>query len=139
MSTVAVTSCVKIKSLTICGGGSESSPRNVRVFVNRDDIDFETANDAPPAQTIELLSDVAAQPDAEYKLKAAKFQRVESVTLFFDETFGGDEQSTELAYVGFRGEFDQVISREAVIATYEARPMTEDHKTPTTNKAREGL
>eukprot|EP01108_Squamamoeba_japonica_P008660 TRINITY_DN7749_c0_g1_i1.p1 TRINITY_DN7749_c0_g1~~TRINITY_DN7749_c0_g1_i1.p1 ORF type:complete len:216 (+),score=19.52 TRINITY_DN7749_c0_g1_i1:124-771(+) len=134
---VPFTSCVKIKSITICGGSSENSPKNVRVFVNRDDVDFSNASDLEPTQALELIDDVNVQADAEYKLRAAKFQRVQSVTLFFDENFGADE--TEIYYIGFRGEFDQEITRKAVIATYESKPMLEDHKQPTTNAPREGL
>ena len=92
---------MNVKSITICGGGRESSPRSVRVFVNREDLDFSAAADATPTQVLELIDDVDAQPDAEYKLRAAKFQRVSSLTLFFDANFAGEDESTEIVYIGY--------------------------------------
>eukprot|EP00019_Armaparvus_languidus_P012510 CAMPEP_0168584252 /NCGR_PEP_ID=MMETSP0420-20121227/3034_1 /TAXON_ID=498008 /ORGANISM="Pessonella sp." /LENGTH=215 /DNA_ID=CAMNT_0008619029 /DNA_START=8 /DNA_END=655 /DNA_ORIENTATION=- len=136
---IPFTSAVNIKSITVTGGSTESSPKLLQCWINREDIDFSNVEDLPPVQEIELIQDVNAQPDAEYKTNITKFQRVENITLFFKETFGGDEQSTEIHYIGFRGEFDQIISREPIIATYEAKPMLQDHKLPSNNQPRMGM
>lgn len=122
-------------------------------------------------QSFELVEEASCQADVEYQTKLHKFQRVESLTLFFDGSFG--DEAMRLTFLGVRGEvrvaggsptlrrraervcrsqFDQVISRQAVIAglcvravgagecgavvtavrarapVYESRPMLEDHK-----------
>lgn len=79
--------------------------------------------------------------------------------MFFDSNFGAGDVSTRITYLGFRGEFDQIISRQAVIAgqqrtlfrfvltpkmtlnmdqVYESRPMLEDHQLPANNAPKMG-
>jgi hypothetical protein len=130
---VQFSSVVRVKSVTVCGDSADTSPKNLKCFINRDDIDFSNVNDATPVQEFELIDDVSCQPNAEYKTKLAKWQRVESVTLFFDGNFAGDG-STVLTFLGFRGEFvEKLWNRAPVIAVYESRPMPDDHKLPSTN------
>jgi hypothetical protein len=141
---VPFTACVKLKSITCASPTSASSPRRVRCFANRTDIDFDNVDDAPCTQEFDLVADTAAQPDVEYAVKAAKWQRVESITLAFDplpdaQDDDDDEFAVALTYLAFRGEFDQRIARQAVLAVYESTPQLQDHKLPSITGAREGL
>lgn len=142
---VPFTACVKLKSFTCASPTAAASPRRVRCFANRADIDFDNVDDVPCTQEFDLLADdTALQPDAEYAVKAAKWQRVESVTLAFDplpdaEDDDDAEHAVALTYLAFRGEFDQRIARQAVLAVYESTPQLQDHKLPSITGAREGL
>ena len=81
---------------------------------------------------IELCQDIDGS--VEYPLSAIKFSSVYHLSLHFRTNFGSDQ--TKIYYIGFAGEF--VGTRRdtgAVICTYEARPIPQDHKTdiPTGN------
>ena len=45
---------VKIRSVCIIGGSGGNAPTKVKLFVNRDDVEFDTAADLPGEQTMEL-------------------------------------------------------------------------------------
>jgi hypothetical protein len=133
---VPFTSCVKLKSFTVAALSSDTSPRHVRLFLNRDDIDFGNCRDEKPTEEFDLVSDTSVQPDAEYFVKAARWQRVESITLAFSR---GPDPQVALTFLGFRGEFDQRIAREAVLAVYESAPQLKDHKLPSSDAVREQM
>ena len=59
-------------------------------------------------QAFDLIEEVGCQADVDYVTKLHKFQRVESLTLFFDASFGGDE--LRLDYIGLRGEVNENMS-----------------------------
>ena len=60
----------------------------MRAFVNRDDLDFETAAVLPPTQEWELAPNPQAQ--LEYQTRFTKFQGVSSLTLHLPTCFNGD-------------------------------------------------
>ena len=70
---VPFTEVVKIKGLTIVGGteaSDSSAPSKATLFINRDDLDFDSAPDAQSVQEIDLLD--GALSDTEYPLKYAQ-------------------------------------------------------------------
>ena len=122
------------------GGGSAetSAPRTVKLFVNRDDLDFETARELEPAMVLDLLPPEhgVGLGTIDYPLRpAGRFQGAASVTLYFPDNYArgadpdGDAVQTEITYVGFKGKGTRV-KRRAVDAVYESRGMKEDHKVP---------
>ena len=122
------------------GGGSAetSAPRTVKLFVNRDDLDFETARELEPAMVLDLLHPEhgVGLGTIDYPLRpAGRFQGAASVTLYFPDNYAreadpdGDAVQTEITYVGFKGKGTRV-KRRAVDAVYESRGMKEDHKVP---------
>ena len=124
------------------GGGSgsaeTSAPRTVKLFVNRDDLDFETARQLEPAMVLDLLPPEhgVGLGTIDYPLRpAGRFQGAASVTLYFPDNYAreadpdGDAVQTEITYVGFKGKGTRV-KRRAVDAVYESRGMKEDHKVP---------
>lgn len=122
---VPFTESVTIKSICISGAPEGLHPRNVKLFVNRNDIDFTTCNDVCPAQTIELSQDYQAEID--YPLSQRKFQSIANITLYFPETYGEDQM--EIYYIGFKG-VNKKWKHGVVEAVYESRAMTSDHKVP---------
>uniref|UniRef100_A0AC35F9S4 PITH domain-containing protein n=1 Tax=Panagrolaimus sp. PS1159 TaxID=55785 RepID=A0AC35F9S4_9BILA len=62
----------------------------------------------------------------DYPLIVTKFGNVHHLTLHFPSNFGGNE--TRIYYIGLRGSFQHALRDQIVIATYEARPVPDDHK-----------
>ncbi|CAM9964479.1 unnamed protein product [Discosporangium mesarthrocarpum] len=98
----------------------------MKVFVNRDDIDFGVANDLPPVQTLEMVED-SGGVEVDYPTKMTKMQNVSDITLFVPENFGAD--STIISYLGFKG-VDTKLRHGVVECVYESKPQAQDHKTP---------
>eukprot|EP00357_Protocruzia_adherens_P019672 CAMPEP_0115005784 /NCGR_PEP_ID=MMETSP0216-20121206/20094_1 /TAXON_ID=223996 /ORGANISM="Protocruzia adherens, Strain Boccale" /LENGTH=209 /DNA_ID=CAMNT_0002372209 /DNA_START=18 /DNA_END=647 /DNA_ORIENTATION=+ len=116
---------VKVKAINIATVDEESAPTSVRIFLNRDDLDFGTANDGTPAQEIQLIHNPLAEVD--YPTKITKFQNVDSLFLHFPNSNG--ELQSKISYIGFKGE-NTSVRKGIVIATYESKPLASDHKNP---------
>ncbi|KAK9417885.1 putative DUF1000 domain protein [Seiridium unicorne] len=127
---VPFTGQVKLHSILLRSSPSDSAPRTLKVFINRSDLDFETASELDPTQEFELsqTSDVQELP-----VKRALFGKVQRLTLFLEDNFGdGDEDVTRLSYLGFKGEWMQ-LGRAPVNILYEAAPNPNDHALKGTN------
>lgn len=112
-------------SILIRTSQSASAPKTLKVFQNRDDIDFAAAEDGAPDQTFELSQTSEVQ---ELPVKRAKFGKVQRLTLFVPDNFGdGDEEVTRLSYLGFKGEWMQ-LGRAPANILYEAAANPSDHK-----------
>ena len=120
------------------GGGASSSsssssssttapPTRVRLFVNRDDLDFDSLASAEPTQEFELVT-AAEGARVEYPCKPSKFSGVYSVDVHFPGN-GNNDCNTRVDFLGFKGTHTQG-KREAVVAVYESRAMPADHKLP---------
>mmetsp|Transcript_25321 Transcript_25321/g.59270 ORF Transcript_25321/g.59270 Transcript_25321/m.59270 type:complete len:228 (-) Transcript_25321:360-1043(-) len=113
-------------------------PRTIKIFSDRDNIDFEMARELEPQCKIEVLPpDHFVEGSLDYPLRpAGKFQNVSSITLFFEDNFAAgrlddadNEVSTIVTYIGVKGKGSSQ-KRMAVDAVYETRGMREDHKVP---------
>ncbi|TMW66472.1 hypothetical protein Poli38472_004237 [Pythium oligandrum] len=120
---IPFTEAVSIKSICISGGEDGAHPKTVKLFTNRDDIDFSNAGELPPQQKLELVEDHIGQID--YPLQIRKFQGVSSITLFIEDSFNGDE--TRIYYIGMKGE-SKKWRHGVVEAVFESRPQAADHK-----------
>ena len=123
--TIPFTVAVNIRSFCIVGSERGRSPSKVKIFVNRDDLDFDLARDLTATHEAELTEDFTAGID--YPLVPSKFNGVTSITLFIPSNFAGEEESTFLSYLGFKGEGTSV-RRGVVETTYEASAQMKDHK-----------
>ena len=114
---------VRLKSICISGSNSGAAPARLKVYANREDIDFASASETAPTQEFDLPEDV----DAElwHPVRAAKFGNITCLTLLFEGTHGADE--SEIFYVGFKG-VATGYKRQIVEAVYEARPQLSDHE-----------
>ncbi|EGX44750.1 hypothetical protein AOL_s00188g88 [Orbilia oligospora ATCC 24927] len=122
---------VKLHSLLIYAPPDPTSPRTLKLFINRTDVDFSNATSVTPTQTLEIpLVPPSSRPEIiEIPVKRALFNNVRSLTLFFEENHGydnDDEDVTKIWYLGFRGDFMKV-GREPVITLYEAAANPRDH------------
>jgi hypothetical protein len=96
---------------------TDSAPLTLKVFVNRDDLDFSTASEVQPTQSLSLAQTNDIQ---EVPVKRALFNTVRSLDLFFEDNWGrGDEDETRISYLGFKGEW-MALNREPINFIYEA-------------------
>ena len=65
----------------------------------------------------------------EYPTKITKFNNVGTITLGFTESVGGDDVSTCIKFLGFRGQKLKAAKVSTVDAIYEAKPNLKDHQT----------
>ncbi|RZC68418.1 hypothetical protein C5167_031648 [Papaver somniferum] len=101
----------------------------MRAFINREGIDFSDAQGMQPVQEWDLAENL--QGILEYQTRYSRFQSVGSLTLHFPENFDAD--TTQIHYIGLKGEATQL--KRDVIATivYEVMPNPSDHKTKAEN------
>lgn len=127
---IRFTGQVKLHSILIRTSPSDSAPRTLKVFINRDDVDFPLAEQLEPKQTFELSQTSEVQ---ELPVKRALFGKVQRLVLFFEDNFGdGDEDVTRISYLGFKGEWMQ-LGRAPSQILYEAAPNPNDHALKGTN------
>ena len=130
---IPFTEAVTLQSFTIRNASSNTetaSPRKIKLFTNREDLDFETAREMPPQQALELLPpDHFVEGTIDYPCRpAGRFQNISSLTIFVESNYDDSGNSgTEITYVGLKGKGTK-IKRLAVEAVYESQGMLEDHK-----------
>eukprot|EP00640_Fibrocapsa_japonica_P004955 CAMPEP_0113939628 /NCGR_PEP_ID=MMETSP1339-20121228/5916_1 /TAXON_ID=94617 /ORGANISM="Fibrocapsa japonica" /LENGTH=208 /DNA_ID=CAMNT_0000943199 /DNA_START=65 /DNA_END=691 /DNA_ORIENTATION=+ /assembly_acc=CAM_ASM_000762 len=113
---VPFSTAVKINSICVVGRGEGCAPSVVKMWVNREDIDFSNAQDVPATQQIDLVEE-NPQAEIDYPTMVRKFQNV----------------STIISYLGFKGEKTS-FKHGVVEAVYESKPMPEDHEAPSEYK-----
>lgn len=119
-----VASC-KLYSLIIRTSDTPNAPKSLKLFRNRDDLDFTAAADLKPTQTLELPR---TNEVAEIPLNRAQWNMTTSIDLFFEDNHSdGDEDVTVISYLGFKGDF-MAVNREPVNVLYEAAANPSDHK-----------
>lgn len=115
---------VKLHSILIRTPNSSSAPQTLKVFHNRDDLDFSSASDLSATQEIHLSQTSEVQ---DIPVKRALFGKVQNLTLFFVDNFGqGEEDVTRITYLGFKGEWMQ-LGRAPANIIYEAAANPSDH------------
>lgn len=132
---VPFTAAAKIKSVCIAGDGDAQHPVEVRLFTNRDDIDFENGHELKATQVLALNVDVAGEID--YPLRTSKFSSVHTLTMFFTRSVGGEDTECKIHYIGFKGE-NMKWKRGIVDAVYEVRPTAKALEDPATAAASVG-
>jgi hypothetical protein len=124
LTQASFTGQVKLHSLLLRTSNSLSAPRTLKVFINRDDLDFSSASDLPCTQEFQLSQTSEVQ---DIPVKRALFGKVQSLTLFFEDNFGdGEEDVSRVAYVGCKGEWMQ-LGRAPENIIYEAAARPSDH------------
>lgn len=118
---------VKLHSILIYTAPTPAAPKTLKLFKNRADLDFSTASDLAATQTIEVPQPVPASDVFELPLNRALWNTTTSITLFFEDNWsGGDEETTKVGYIGFKGQF-MALNREPVSVLYEAAANPSDH------------
>jgi PITH domain len=129
------TTPVKIKSICVIGAGGSENPAEMKAFINVETLDFSEAERATPAQTWELVEE-NTRGEVDYPTKFSRFQNVSKLWLFFSRNFGGDV--SRIMYIGLKGEYT-LHKREAVVSTYESRPLAAPKKVGDNTGARMGM
>lgn len=112
-------------ALLIYTAPTPAAPKNLKLFKNRDDLDFSTASDLKPTQTIEVPQATPGTDVFEIPLNRALWNTTTSITLFVEDNWG-DEETTKIGYIGFKGQF-MALNREPVSMMYEAAANPSDH------------
>ena len=120
---IPFTGSIKLKALTVIGAPNGASPSKLKVYINREDLDFSTAGDLTPLQEWDLVENVNGS--MEYPVNVAKFNGVHSIDMYFPMNFGAG--ATEIRCIAFKGEYEE-RRRQAVEAVYEARALPQDHQ-----------
>ncbi|KAL1956974.1 hypothetical protein VTO42DRAFT_6463 [Malbranchea cinnamomea] len=129
LMTIPFTGQVKLHSLLIYAAPTPSAPKTIKLFRNRPDLDFSTAADLSPTQTLTVPQTLTgADADVlEIPLNRALWNTTTSVTLFFEHNWSdGDEDVTRVGYIGFKGHY-MALNRELVSVLYEAAANPRDH------------
>ncbi|KAL1552363.1 PITH domain-containing protein 1 [Salvia divinorum] len=124
---IPFTSDVKLKSISIVGGADGTSPAKMRAFINREGIDFSDAQNMQAVQEWDLAENL--QGVLEYQTRYSRFQSVGNITLHFPVNFGGDASTTQIHYIGLKGEATQLKRDVVATIVYEITPNPSDHKT----------
>lgn len=120
---IPFTGAIKLTALTVIGGGDEKTPATMRLFINREDLDFGLVHQLQPVQEFELQPN--ARGEIEYPTQVLKFSGVHHLTIHFPRALIGDQ--SHVVFVGLKGEFSE-RRREAVQAVYELKPLKADTK-----------
>ncbi|KIK69643.1 hypothetical protein GYMLUDRAFT_34036 [Collybiopsis luxurians FD-317 M1] len=92
---------VRLRSVLLKLGRGESAPNHLQIFANHPNIvDFSEAETTKAQLDITLLQGESGV--VEYPLRVAAFASVNSVSLFFSESSGGDV--SRIYFIGFKGE-----------------------------------
>lgn len=94
---VSFPALVKLHAIKIAGPADGSAPKTVKLFANRDRMDFSDAEDFPATQTLTLTSESQTLP-----LTLTKFLSVSSITVFIENN-QADEEVTALSRLEFVG------------------------------------
>lgn len=118
---------VNLHSLLIWTDPMDVAPKTIKLFKNREDLDFESADELEPTQVLEIPEPVLDEHVFEMPLNRALWNATTSITLFFEENWSsGEEDVTVVGYIGFKGQF-MALNREPVSFLYEAAANPQDH------------
>ncbi|KAL3448831.1 PITH domain-containing protein [Aspergillus insuetus] len=124
---IPFTGQANVHSVLIYTAPTPSAPKTLKLFKNRDDLDFSTASELKPTQTIEVPQPIPGTDVFELPLNRAHWNATTSVTLFFEDNWSdGEEDVTKVGYIGLKGQF-MALNREPVSFLYEAAANPNDH------------
>lgn len=146
---VPFTGIVRLHSILVRSTADDSAPKTIKLFKNKDNLDFSSATELPATaefqhplgvggqegQEIEEDGDALASASSsislesegivEYAVSRAHFSNLTNLTIFVEDNHGAD--TTKILYIGLRGEFTK-MSRAPIVTMYEAAANPRDHK-----------
>lgn len=144
---IPFTGMVKLHSLLLRTANDDKAPKTIKLFKNRQDIDFDLAEELKPTSKLvhpenigitegEVVeqsqnNDMEAEGIVEYAVNRAHFTNLQNLTIFIEDNYGAD--TTKVFYIGLRGDWTKA-GRVPVNITYEAAPNPSDHKNPVTDQ-----
>ncbi|WVR08239.1 hypothetical protein IAU60_005286 [Kwoniella sp. DSM 27419] len=122
---IPFTSSVSLRSITLKAGPSGQVPSAMHLFRDNPGLDFSDASSSTPTQSFDVVD---VREGVEYQVKAAKFNGLTSLTLYFPgNNSNGEEETTRVYYIGLRGTYTALPQRPGVIV-YESSARPTDHK-----------
>ena len=121
---VPFTESIRLVGLCICGNNDDTAPKHVKVFVNREDIDFSLAEDLKADMELKDLHRDVSADIFYFPPRNGKFTTCHSLTLYVSDNYGGD--STRINFIGFRGVATK-LKRQVVHAVYELYDVPESN------------
>ncbi|KAL8689306.1 MAG: hypothetical protein Q9218_004996 [Villophora microphyllina] len=118
---IPFTGVVRLHSVLVRSSEDSSTPKTLKLFPNRDDLDFSSASDLQPTQTLELSQTSEIQ---EMPVKRTLFGNTYNLNLFIEDNYG--DEVTRVFWIGFKGEFMN-LNREPVEVLYEKAANPKDH------------
>ncbi|KAG5484441.1 hypothetical protein LSCM1_07810 [Leishmania martiniquensis] len=121
-------SVCRIKGISVVGPASDAAPSRVKIFVNLVNVaGFSSVQRLMPQEQLQL-ADGACEDRIVYRVNAAKFSSVSSLTFFFDESFNRCE--TKVLRIELFGESTGKSTQQKVATNivYEARGNPADHQ-----------
>jgi hypothetical protein len=112
---IPFTAPVKVMSLSCIGGADGTQPTKVVLFINREDLDFQSVGDVAPTQEVDLVEDMHGA--IQYPLRSAKFITVTHLCLHFPSSVA--EERTRIHWMALYGQGSE-WKRQAVTCVYEA-------------------
>ncbi|KAJ1460460.1 putative thioredoxin-like protein [Pelagophyceae sp. CCMP2097] len=100
MMTFTFRESVRLHSINIVAPDSDAAPRTIKLFVNRTSIGFEDTDG--PCEQVLTLSAADMKKERVCELKMAKFNYVNSVTVYVAENQGAE--CTEISAISFNGQ-----------------------------------
>lgn len=132
---VCFTELVKVASFQLVPVALETAPVRARVFVNRNDVDFNNVHELKPTQVVEhLLPDFEGEVD--YPLIPSKFGSVDSIVLHMTAAEGS---ALEVASMGFKGESKGLNPKTVEGIKYEVSAQLKDHVTTGAGATKSGF
>ncbi|WRT69494.1 uncharacterized protein IL334_006480 [Kwoniella shivajii] len=123
---IPFTASISLRAITLKAGPSGRTPSAMHVFRDNPGLDFSDASSSSPTQAFDVVD---VKEGVEYQVKAAKFNGVTSLTIYFPgNNSDGDEETTRVYYIGLRGSYQPLPNRPGVIV-YESSARPADHKT----------
>ncbi|QSL66004.1 hypothetical protein MERGE_003141 [Pneumocystis wakefieldiae] len=123
---VPFTGIVKLKSFVLRCFPDETAPKRCEIFMNREDIDFDTIGSLKPVQSIDLVAPENAGEIIEYPVKTQFYGSCRNITLFFTGNWSTEMDQTRICLLGFKGIWSE-LRKQPVITIYEAAPNPMDH------------
>jgi len=113
---------LKLHAVLLRTSDSASSPQTLKLFLNKDDLDFSSASDLSPTQILHVSRTNEVQ---ELPVKRALFGNTYNLTLFMEDNHG--DEASRVYWVGFKGEFRE-LNREPFEVLYEKAANPKDHE-----------
>ncbi|KAL8706395.1 MAG: hypothetical protein Q9201_000541 [Fulgogasparrea decipioides] len=118
---VPFTGVVKLHAILLRSSEDSAAPKTLKLFSNRDDLDFAAASDLQPMQTLELSQTSEIQ---DLPVKRTLFGNTYNLNLFVEDNYG--DELTRIFWIGFKGEYMN-LNREPVEVLYEKAANPKDH------------
>ncbi|MCJ1369962.1 hypothetical protein MMC20_001174 [Loxospora ochrophaea] len=121
LMSIPFTGVVRLHEIMIRTSDDDTAPSSLKIYLNRNDLDFSSTSDLEPTQELHLsqLNDVQRIP-----VKRSSFGNTYCLTLFFDSNYGSGV--TNIYWLAFKGEFMH-LNREPVEILYEKAANPKDH------------